>query len=279
MLQLMSLIPFTMFENFAAPFLRLPHFRGKTRLEQALTNWLWKAPSTTLLYGLRMELDLNDWSQMQLIKRNWMERETIYRYEEILRPDDVFIDVGANVGFHSLIARHLVGPKGKIIAFEPQPYNANKILDNWRVNSFSNLKLYVAAAGEHFGSVELHNQLSSDRSVLTLLPEGGKNESQSFEVLILRLDSVLAQHEIQRVKLAKVDVEGYELQVLRGLGERLKDIDNVIFEYFDTPERRDANKSLLRLFAHYGFHLRAVNGKKWSEGDTVPESNLWAARL
>ncbi len=58
---------------------------------------------------------------MQFMKRRWLEPETIKLYEKLLEPGDIFIDVGAHVGLHSLIARHHVGPSGKVIAIEPQP--------------------------------------------------------------------------------------------------------------------------------------------------------------
>ena len=89
-------------------------------------------------YDLLMELDPQEWLQLQLFESKWLEPETLNLYERLLRPGDVFIDVGAHVGFHSLVARHLIGPDGLVVAVEPQPYNAGKLLANWRANGFVN---------------------------------------------------------------------------------------------------------------------------------------------
>src|SRR5262245_25713330 len=117
-------------DRLLTPFLRLPPFRVKTRIEQLLRLMLCTPHRTVVAHKLRMELDLAEWTQMQLLKRNWLEPQTLQLYENLLQPGETFIDVGAHVGFHSLVARHLVGPNGLVIALEPQPYNAQKILAN-----------------------------------------------------------------------------------------------------------------------------------------------------
>src|SRR5947209_6611895 len=122
------------FDALFTPFLRLPYFKGKTRIEELLCRLLWVPNQTVVLGGARMELDLAEWTQMQLLKRNWLEPRTLELYAKLLRPGDVFVDVGAHVGFHSLVARQIIGFEGLVIAIEPQPYNARKILENWRAN-------------------------------------------------------------------------------------------------------------------------------------------------
>jgi FkbM family methyltransferase len=264
-------------DRLLAPFLRLPHFRGKTRIETLLRRLLWTPQRTAVFAGVRMELDLAEWTQMQLLKRNWLEPQTLELYKRLLRPGDVFVDVGAHVGFHSLVARHLVGEQGLVIAVEPQPYNAQKILANWRANNFTNLKLFVAAAGARDDRVELRDQVLTDRSVLTLREGGGKNEAQSFEVPLLRLDSIFQRLGIERVKLLKLDVEGYELEVVQGLGERLGDVENVVFEFFVQAERKRANGALIDRLTNAGCRLFTVDGKPWEASAEIPEHNLWAA--
>src|SRR5437660_8903455 len=165
-------------DKLLTPFLRLPHFKGKTRIEELLRRMLWTPNQTKVFGGLRMELDPAEWTQMQLLKRNWLEPRTLALYQKLLRPGDIFVDVGAHVGFHSLVARHLVGPSGLVIAIEPQPYNAQKILANWRANDFANLKLIIAAAGERDGWVELQDQPITDRALLTLRGNGAKDQAQ-----------------------------------------------------------------------------------------------------
>jgi len=262
-------------DKLLTPFLRLPHFKGKTRLEELLRKLVWAPNRTRVVDGLKMELDPAEWTQMQLLKGNWLEPRTLELYARLLQPGDVFVDVGAHVGFHSLVARQLVGPSGLVIAIEPQPYNAQKILANWRANHFTNLKLVVAAASDQDGWVELNDQLMTDRSLLTLRNEGGKNEAQRFEVPMVRLDSILHRHGITRVKLLKLDTEGYEHEVINGLGDKLGDVNHLVFELL--PATLDAS-SVIKVLGDHGFEIRSVEDRSWHRGDPIPENNLWARR-
>src|SRR5205085_7007061 len=154
-------------DKLLTPFLRLPHFKGKTRLEELLRRLVWAPNRTGVFDGLKMELDPAEWTQMQLLKGNWLEPRTLELYARLLQPGDVFVDVGAHVGFHSLVARQLVGPSGLVIAIAPQPYNAQKILANWRANRFTHSKLVLTAGCGQDGWVELYGQLTTDRSLRT----------------------------------------------------------------------------------------------------------------
>jgi FkbM family methyltransferase len=265
-------------DKILTPFLRLPHFKGKTRIEELLRRLLWTPHGTIVAHGIRMELDPAEWIQMQLLKRNWIEPRTLELYAELLRSGDVFVDVGAHVGFHSLVARQLVGSEGLVMCVEPQAYNAQKILANWRVNNYTNLKLVVGAASDHDGWVELSDQYLTDRSLLTLRDSGGKNEAQRFEVPCTRLDTVLRRHEIDRVCVLKIDVEGYELEVMRGVGNSFGQIDNIIVEVLSSRSDEGRLESLIDLFRHNGYALYSVADQPWKIGDDLPENNLWARK-
>jgi FkbM family methyltransferase len=263
-------------DKVLTPFLRLPHFKGKTRIEELLRRLLWSPSATAVFGGIRMELDPAEWTQMQLLKRNWLEPLTLELYAQLLRPGDVFVDVGAHVGFHSLVARKLVGAEGLVVCVEPQPYNAQKILANWRTNNFSNLKLIVAAASDRDGWVELNDQLMTDRSVLTLRESGGKNAAQRFEVPSVRLDSVLQRHAIDRVAVLKIDVEGYENEVIDGVGDCLPKIENIVVEILPNRQDETRLRSLIELLRTNGYQLVTVANQPWSVGANLPENNLWA---
>jgi FkbM family methyltransferase len=259
-------------------FLRIPHFKGKTRLE-GLLLWRDRHPTTWPVYGgLRMELDYGEWTQLQLIRGKWLEPKTLATYERLLKPGDVFLDVGAHVGFHSIVGRRAVGPDGLVVAVEPQPYNAQKILRNWRANAFTNLKLFIAAVGDTEGFVELPDQDITDRSVLTLCSEGGKNEAQRFTVPLMRLETILGDAALKNrpVKLMKMDVEGFEYEALSGMGSRQPLVQNILFEVIPrTPEA-----TVRRIVEHLegcGYQLRTVDGVAWKIGNDIPENNLVAA--
>lgn len=258
-------------------FLKIPHFKGKTRLESVLL-YGFRHPRKSKVYGdLLMELDYAEWMQLQLIRGHWLEPLTLACYEKLLHPGDVFIDVGAHVGFHTLVGRKAVGPDGLVIAVEPQPYNSYKILRNFRVNGFTNLKLFVAAVSDVSGMVELCDQDITDRSVLTLLDVGGKNESQKFTVPLMRLDAMLESVGDRRIKLLKLDVEGLELEAVRGLGNKIKNVDHILFELLEiNPSPRTLD--LLAMLESEGFEIKTLDESRWIHGTSIPESNLLASR-
>jgi FkbM family methyltransferase len=252
--------------------------KGKTRLDNLLRQWFWKPDAVRVIHDIRMELDPTEWTQLQLIKRNWLEPATIALYEKLLRPGDVFVDVGAHVGFHSLVARKAIGSDGLVLAVEPQPYNASRILANWRANGWTNLNLYVAAAGNRNGTVWLHDQAADDRSVLSLLPGKGKNRAQRYQVPLRRLEDIMAEAEVPSVRVLKIDVEGLELEVLEGMGPRLRCADNIIFEFLQAPGRETEDRRLLDFLRDHGFDLLTIRGEAWAPGDEIPERNLRARR-
>lgn len=266
-----------MIDFLLRPVLRRPHFKGKSRLEQWLRRTQWQPRRTKVKYDLLMELDPEEWLQLQLFESKWLEPETLGLYERVLRPGDVFVDVGAHVGFHSLLARHLVGPDGLVVAVEPQPYNAGKLLANWRANGFVNVHLVVGAAGAEDGVLVLCAQAPIDRALLSIGGHG-KNEGQKFEVQVRRLDGILHALGLESARMVKVDVEGYELAVLQGLGDRVARIEHLVLEFYDWPERRGDNEGLIDLLRDQDFDILTVTGQEWRHGDPLPEHNLWARR-
>lgn len=268
-----------MFLNFYQSFLNLPYFKGKARIGGLLQNSLLKPKLSKVIYGLIMELDPLEWTQISLIKDGCVEPLTTALYSKILSPGDTYIDVGTHVGFHTLIARHFIGDSGRVIAIEPQPYNCHKILTNWQANNFDNILVYVAAVSNQNGTIALHNQSATDKARLSLCLDPVNNQSQKFQVPLVRLDNVFEENKINRVKLLKIDVEGYELEAINGLKHYSDSVENLILEVLSTPAKVTGKTSLLvENLQGLGYHLRTVEGKAWTLSDPLPESNLWASR-
>jgi FkbM family methyltransferase len=180
-----------------------------------------------------MELDPYDWLQSEILLKGTTEPLTISLYKNILKPGDVYVDIGSHVGFHTLVARRLVGDNGLVIAVEPQPYNCHKILRNWIANDWHNLDLRVAAAGNTDQIISLNAQKASDSARLSVDADSDNspnNLSQQFRVPMIRIDSLLDELRLDKIKLLKIDVEGFEVEILDGLINRLYSIENIIVE-------------------------------------------------
>jgi FkbM family methyltransferase len=254
-------------------FLRLPYFRGRDRIAEAFRFML--GPNvTTVRNGLKMQLDPVEYAQVEILRTGTSEESTIRLYEQILTTGDTYVDVGAHVGFHALVARSLVGPTGQLIAIDPQPYNCDRILSNAGLNGFTNISVIVAAIGPKCGLVTLNNQMPQDKSKLSLSENWQHDEAQQpFTVAVCRLDSV-TEH-LPRIRLLKIDVESYEWELLQGAHDTLAKADNVIIELH--PESSGVRPSA-DLLKETGFSLSDVLGKPWEPGQICEGHNVWAKR-
>lgn len=140
-----------------------------------------------------------------------------------LAPGDLMLDVGANVGFLAILAARLVGPGGRVVAFEPVPGNASLVRRNAGLNGLGNLEVIESAVGDRCGSATLVLARHCGGAALsgTQRPPDACGE---IEVRLTTLDAWWAGAGRPRPSFVKVDVEGGELDVLRGARQMLSSV-------------------------------------------------------
>ncbi|MCW2969034.1 MAG: FkbM family methyltransferase [Solirubrobacterales bacterium] len=151
-------------------------------------------------------------------------------YLELLRPGDVVYDVGANIGWYSLLAARVVGPAGRVLAFEPSLENALFAQQNAAVNGLDNITVVPAALTDRDGWMtflqggSVEGRLEKDDSAAQAERRASRN--MRFEgrtqVPVTTLDSWLAQTGEPPPSVVKIDVEGAEVGVLRGMEQTLR---------------------------------------------------------
>lgn len=147
--------------------------------------------------------------------------------KQFLRPGATFVDVGCNKGDFSLLASRLVGPQGRVLAFEPHPENCRWIRRSIEKNEYDNMALYERALSDVNGIAQLH--LGEKSGFHTLLAGKPKRDKGTIEVQTQRLDDLLAEVRFDRpIDAIKIDVEGAEMQVLRGARETISRNPNII---------------------------------------------------
>jgi len=161
------------------------------------------------VHGLELEVPYN-LSGDYLLKDH--EPETVALLERALAPGQVFVDVGANIGYLTLLAAARVGPAGRVVAVEPGPDNLHFLRRNLEVNGFANVRVVAAAAGACRTEATLHLSPVSTIHSLHAPAEPGAGSS-SIAVAQVRLDELLEAPP----DLVKIDVEGAELEVLAGM--------------------------------------------------------------
>jgi FkbM family methyltransferase len=256
--------------------LRLPGFKGKAKIE-AMFRAVLRPHVSTVYRDLRMELDAEEWLQIDLRATGHLEPRTTALFERILRPGNSFIDVGAHVGYHSLVAARLVGESGRIFAIDPQPYNCAKILANAELNGFTNLTVVAAVVAEANGFTALKNQSRQDKARLTLAGPGVNDGALTFVVPRITLRWLIETYTLRPVNLLKIDVEGFELEVLKGAGDAVRAIENIVFEVLPGDDA-DRSGAIERLLGDFGFQMFDVDGAVWRSGQACIDNNVWARR-
>lgn len=158
----------------------------------------------------------------------------------LLDDGGVFFDVGANIGSYSLIASEQ--ETVEVVAFEPHPMTFGLLQANVQRNQRRNVRLFNVALGSGNGTMELTNVPGSAMNHRTVRKTEG-----SVPVQCLRADSVC--QEIDRVPtVVKIDVEGFEYDVLEGFGEQLRSIETIFIEMNGlSDERSGGEKEIHRL--------------------------------
>ncbi|MGH7648176.1 MAG: FkbM family methyltransferase [Gemmatimonadaceae bacterium] len=132
----------------------------------------------------------------------------------ILNPGDTMYDVGANVGYYTLLASHRVGPTGRVISFEPLPANVRLVERHLRLNRVKNVLVQEVAVSDHDGRARFAPHASNAMGKLS--------DSGSVDVAMVSLDSIVETARFPDPNLLKIDVEGAELGVLVGASQLLE---------------------------------------------------------
>jgi FkbM family methyltransferase len=171
------------------------------------------------LESFKLALHQHDTIISESIRQNkiWAQSETRL-FRELIKPGMTVIDVGANIGYFSLLASTLVGPDGRVHAFEPDPVNFGLLRKSVRLNHASNIKIVQAALSSSDESIQLF--LNSDNKGDHRIWEATGESRTKITVRAMTLDQYLNE-TATAADFIKIDVQGAEGQVLEGMEETL----------------------------------------------------------
>ncbi|HRU04311.1 MAG TPA: FkbM family methyltransferase [Candidatus Brocadiia bacterium] len=173
-------------------------------------------PETVVVHGFRMRLDSVD--SLALAYHGVyepFETELVKRYA---RPGAVALDIGANIGYYTLLMASIAGPEGRVYAFEPEPANYALLCENLRANNLGNVTTFQKAVSDREGVVCL--SMSSENMGDHRIHHRGAGRRLA-EVEAVTVDS-LADELGGRLCLVKMDIQGAEGLALKGMQETLK---------------------------------------------------------
>jgi FkbM family methyltransferase len=176
----------------------------------------------SLQSGSRMVVDIRDYAHRHILLHGEYESQLTALFGRLARPGWTVLDVGANAGYFSLLARDLGGPRSRVVAFEPQKRVASMLRRTVDLNGARNLELVEAACGDQDGRVALATPSDPRNTGLATLRAGQVPGTTTATVPILRIDRFCAERRLAP-DLMKIDVEGTEDAVLRGSAGLLTD--------------------------------------------------------
>lgn len=201
---------------------------------------------------------------VQRLRRGGYEDRFRQALQAAIVPGDRVWDVGANVGLYTELFADWVGPNGEVVAFEPGP-PAHAELEQ-RISTRNNVRSFMMALGQERGTADLY--VSAPGTTNSLLGNGGAVVSVTMETG----DTVCRKHGLAQPDVIKIDVEGYEEEVLRGLSDTLHTCRAVLcevhFQLLASRGRKHAPWELERYLMTFGFttswidssHLGAYRG-------------------
>ena len=183
----------------------------------------------TNIEGVLFNFDLTN-----LLHRHWYVGTSpveILFYKRILKPGDVVIDVGANVGYMTAIFASIVGKNGQVHSFEPVPKLHSKLEMLAKENKNYNIITNPCAVGDTNGTITINVlKEGADYGTSSVVPGLRKEENikEKIEVPVVKLDDYAKEQKLTKVSFVKIDVEGFEFPVLRGMELILKQFKPII---------------------------------------------------
>lgn len=203
--------------------------------------------------GVRWDLDLNDLIDHRIFYLGTHERFTTRRILEAMPRDGVFFDIGANIGYFTLLVAHQLRGTGQVYAFEPMARAMDRLRGHVAANGFTNVTAEKAILTDaDRGPMEVAFQTSWPQ--YDPIPEDRTPET----VPTLTLDQYVEAHRVKRMDVLKVDVDGFEVKVFDGATHVLEALKpRVLLELGRENLRKagDSLETLLALFDRAGYRF------------------------
>jgi FkbM family methyltransferase len=219
--------------------------RGSERLARVARNSL-----------LRITLDEHMFRSIYFLGTH--ERETSGLLKKLVQPGEFWLDVGANIGLFTITLAELVGPQGAVLAFEPNPVLAARLSRSVADNKLTNVAVRAVAVGERRGTAQLHVPINAGHTPggsgrASLIQAHAIGETECVDVDVVTIDEEVAHRNA--IDGIKIDVEGYEAAVFRGMERTLaqRPPKTIVFEAIRTSSALASPNSLMQMLEQFGY--------------------------
>jgi FkbM family methyltransferase len=184
---------------------------------------------------------------------NTYEPMTVELAQQLCQPGMHVLDMGAHVGYFSLLFSVLVGPAGQVYTLEPNPENLKKIRAMIEINRLQNIRVFPFAASDQSGEVQFITENTGSMGHIATLPS--ENRAAAVTVRAVRMDDLACDQGIDRIDLIKMDVEGAELKALASMAGLIgRCHPTIICEWHPAV----AGPDYAAIFEQLGYHCEAL---------------------
>jgi len=256
----------TFFDLFRALFKTRPLENMLVRLTNNKTEksfWVKLAPNNYLYplnsfryvnrNGINYKLDLHDYVDWWLF---WgIKEESRSKLYSLLKIGDTAIDIGANMGETLMNFSKIVQSNGNTHGFEPDSINYARCVENLKLNNLKNITLNKLGLGNAAGEFRIKVDTPTNRGGNRITDQ---NDENSEIIQVITLDQYVLDKNISKIDLIKIDVEGFEFNVLRGAEQTLSKYNPVLFIELDNDNLKQQNASakiLIKFLAEKGYEI------------------------
>lgn len=235
----------------------------------------WPYQDIIEIQGSKMYINIKDRDPnmrktFQAYALNRIHEETTTRlFKQTVKKDDIVFDLGANIGYFTLLAAKLTGKEGRVYSFEPEPKNYNYLLKNIKLNNYDNVLATQKAVSDKNGRTKLyicehdtgHHTINQYEGIKNYKPNTD-NKENFIEIDTVTLDDFLRDKE-KVIDVIKIDIEGAEMLALSGMNETIKQNKNIkmFIEFFPLLIRKmgsSPEEFVRRLLEDYGFSIFVI---------------------
>jgi len=254
-----------------AYFRYVPWRLGKEWLWRTVAAHLWWLEGTVTAAtrsGDMLTIDASDIVGRYIYYFGIWEPNLTEWLRRVLRPGDVFVDVGANIGYFSVLASRLVGPDGLVVAVEPIPELHRQLEQNIAANGIANVRAVCGAAWDAHTSLDMFTREAGPSGTSTAYASWAERWHlvSAATVPAMPLSATLHPREIARARVIKIDAEGAEWRIIRGLYDVLSasrpDLEIVVEVAPKLLEQDHSSpEAIAALLAQHGFHPYRLDNK------------------
>lgn len=222
--------------NFVHP--HLPRFQGVIQLQG----------------GLKMNVDSDNDSERGVLYAGDKHRAISYLYRQQVKPGAYCIDIGANVGFYTLLLSGLAGESGHVAAFEASPLMRERLQANIALNNLSQVEVVPCAVNDVPGTFTFYLNANPELSSIHQMDD----YAQAIEVEAITIDQFMQEQQWLRLDAIKIDIEGNDCQAVIGARETLARFKPLIVMEYHYGADRDTADACFTMLQEYGYRLEGM---------------------